>query len=304
MTDLFPSPPGVVSPPAPGNGAIRVGSVPKLHRGHPDPVRRSFRRNFLDRQDPFETAGHQMRHFTFPGSYELHGQPGPQVVDEIQTRMVERLVDGNLAGAEVEVIDFDDAGFHEEPARRFIVTHTDTRRRTLVTVNAYVQASGDHLYYSVRSYILPPLSIWKLLLGLLFTWLVFTRADVGAAWLGMESPVAVLAVSLLILAITFRNLIRNLLAGDTVLTALRKQFPRRFDWGTFNDDDVAAFLKTSLQLTLGTIASVLEAHGIEVAGLKAIMQNLQTVNIHMNNGNIVGAIFGGTGNVATGKVGP
>lgn len=306
MADPFSTVPRIVAAPPPGAAAPQ-GPVPqspvRVQRPVPYPVQRAFRRNFLDRQDPFETAGRQIRHFTFCGSYELCGEPGGQVAEEIQTEMVQRLVHGNLADAAVELIDYSDAGFGDEPARRFVVTHTDTRRRTLVTVNAYVRAYGQHLYYSVRSYILPPLSIWKLLLGVLFTYIAFTRVDDVMATAGFYSRKQAFVVAVAVVAFAFRKLIRNLLAGDPVVTALRKQFPRRFDWGTFNDDDVAAFLKTSLRLTLGTIAAVLEEHGIGAAGLRAIVQNLQTINVQTGGGSIVGAVFGGAGNVATAKVG-
>lgn len=311
MDDIFARPPPATAPPLPPASrtpamipapprSVPAAVVPAT-KPSPQPVRRSFRRNFLDRQDPFQTAGHQMPDFTFPGSYELNGAPGPQVVDEIHTRVVQRLVNGDLADAKVEVIDFDDAGMHGEPARRFVVASTDTRRGTMVTVNAFVQAYGDHLFFSVRSYLLPPLSIWKLLLSILITAAVYAVLD---ASLGVEPGPVPLIVTAIVAAVIFRKVIRNVLAGDPLLTALRKQFPQQLDWGTFNDDDVTAFLKTSLRLTLGSIASVLESHGIEVTGLKTIVQNIQTTNNYSASGTIVGAIFGGTGNNATGKVGP
>ena len=313
MDDIFARPSPAPAPPLPpaSRGPALIPAPPRSvpaaivppAKPSPQPVRRSFRRNFLDRQDPFEDAGLQLRSFSFPGSYDLCGTPGQRVVDEIQAKMVQRLVDGDLADAIVEVVDLDDAQFRGEPARRFIVASTDTRRRTLVTVHAFVQAYGGHLYYSVRSYLLPPLCLWKLMLALLIASVMYIGSlAVAVASIGLGIVAALFSTG--VLTLVFRRLVRNLLAGDRVLTALRKQFPERLDWGTFNDDDVAAFLKTSLQLTLSSIVTVLESHGVEVTGLKAVVQNLQTVNIQMNNGNIVGAIFGGTGNTASGKVGP
>lgn len=307
MDDIFAPGPQVVALPVAGGGApisIPVSPAGK-QRPHSQPVKRSFRRSLLDLKDPFESAGRQMWNFTFSGSYDLDGQPPEPVAEEIRERLYKQLLDGNLADAQLQVVDFDDASRVEESARRFVVTSTNTRRHTLVTVNTYLRAYGDHLYFSVRSYILPPLSIWKLMMSVSLTYVLLSGASYVASvgWmLGLGFGGSYLFVMLAIIAFVFRKLIRNLLAGDPVLTALRKQFPKRFDWGTFNDDDVTAFLKTNLHLTLRTIASVLDAHGIETGGLRAIVQNLQTVNVNTGGGSIMGAVFGGTRNhaVATG----
>jgi hypothetical protein len=304
MSELHSPATGILEAPA-SNGA----SIPRYSSGQRlfplQGVSRSFRRGFLDRQDPFESAGRQMRNFTFSGSYEIPNGRPPELADEIRAEIHDRIMAGNIAAGELEVVDLNDAALDNEPARRFIVSHTDTRRRTLVTVNSYVQPYGQHLYYSVRSYILPPLSIWKLALALLFTYVMLTRAD-AIPFLGMllysESGIKSLLFGMATLAVVFGKLIRNVLAGDAVLTALRKQFQKRFDWGTFNDDDVSAFLKTNLDFTLGTIARVLERHGIEASGLRAIVQNLQTINVNNAGGSIIGAVFGGRGNSASGKV--
>jgi hypothetical protein len=303
-----PAPPGTAPP-----GPITLHPGSRI-TGFAQPVQRSFRRSFLDRQDPFESAGLLARGFSFNGSYEVPGARPQDLADEIRQEIHARMAAGNLANAEVEMVDLDDARQHNEPLRRFVVSRTDTRRRTLATVNAYVQPYGQHLYYSVRSYLLPPLSWWKLAFALLFCYAVLRLAAREMELLrffGMASSVPLL-FSVAFLAFVFRRLIRNLLAGDPVPTALRKQFPRRFDWGTFNNDDVAAFLKTNLDLTLGTIIRVLEKHGIDTGGLRAVVQNLQTVNVNNGStfnvntagGGISGAVFGGTGNQAYGKVGP
>lgn len=316
--------PFVTSPPAPGGaGASPPSSAPApsapaapaapvhIHIHPPVPARprtlrvvqRSFRRTFLDRQDPFESAGLLHPRFTYNGSYDLSGKRPQDVADEIRDEIHARLAAGNLSAARVEVLDLDDAGMRNEAPRRFVVASTDTARRTLVTVNAYFQPCGQHLYYSVRSYLLPPLSVWKLLLAVLFSLATLFTASLWVTGGGFAAGGVALAVASAILAFGFRRLIRDLLAGDAPLTALRKQFPRRFDGGTFDVDDVAAFLKTNLDLTLGTIARVLEKHGIETGGLRAVVQNLQTINVTAG-GSIVGAVIGGAHNHAVGSTGP
>jgi hypothetical protein len=295
MDDIFAPAPQVVALPVAGGGApisIPVSSVGKSHP-HPQPLKRSFRRSFLDRKDPFESAGRQMWKFTFSSSYDLDGLPPEPVAEEIRERLNKQLLDGNLADAKLAVIDFDDASVMEESARRFVVTSTNTRRHTLVTVNTYLRAYGDHLYYSVRSYILPDLSVWKLLLALATIATVF----VLSGFVPMGRLVLLVAA-----CIYLRRFISDLLAGDTLRLALRKQFPGRVDSGSFDDDDATAFLKTNVSLTLRTIAEVLERHGINAEGLRTSIQRLEVINVNTGGGSIIGAAIGGIANRVAAEV--
>jgi hypothetical protein len=273
------------------NGA--AGTI-RLHpgamgRSPSAPLHRSFRRNFLDRKDPFEAAGRPLRQFTFSNSYDLEGEPPRAVAEEIQARLLQQLADGNLTDTQLNVVDFDDAALGDEPARRFFVTQTTTRRRTVVTVNTYFQAYGDHLYYSVRSYILPVLSIWKLLLAIMITYTALSSAS--------ELHLRLFTFVILVgLAIHLRKFIVDLVAGDPLGIALRKQYPGGLNSGTFDDDDTTAFLKTNVSLTLSTVASVLEKYGIDVGGLRAIIQKMEINNVSTGGGSIIGAAIGGLAN--------
>lgn len=269
------------------------GSVPDTIRLHPAartyslpaPTHRAFRRNFFDRKDPFEGAGHLVRHFTFSNSYDLDGTAPGAVADEIKERLNQQLADGNLAETRLSVIDFDDAGVPGEPPRRFFVTQTTTRRNTVITVNTFFRAYGDHLYYSVRSYILPVLSIWKLFLAAvaIFHALVLT------------SLVPFIFKPIILGGILFHlhKFIIDLLAGDSFTIALRKQYPGGLNSGAFDDDDATAFLKTNVSLTLSTIATVLEKHDIDTGGLRMIVQRMEINNVSTNGGSIIGAAIGG-----------
>jgi hypothetical protein len=313
--------------------------------GAPAPVVRTlFRRNLMDRQDPFETSGVGQRDFTVNGSYKLPPDTSAQqLADEIRAEIHASLVRGCVAGADVEIVDFEDAKLKGEPPRRYVVTRTRTARKTPVNVNAYFQPYGEHLFYSVRSYTVPKLDIsrllhtlWILLLALSPILIPYigklaasaaqdrASGSVGgamgapsgdAAGFSMEgasdystggdgsegaggvsmTPIIVL----LALAVVFRKFLRNLVSGDSVSIALRKQFPGELGVGSFDDDDVIAFFKTNLDLTLAAISDVLEAHGIDTKALRTIIQNLQTINVNTGGGEIVGSVFGGTSNTAT-----
>jgi hypothetical protein len=294
MDDIFAPPSQIVATPAlagptmiPAPPLSVPAATPPGKKPSPQLVRRSFRRSFLDRKDPFESAGRQMWKFTFSSSYDLDRQPPEPVAEEIRERLNEQLLDGNLADAQLQVIDFDDASISEEAPRRFVVTSTNTRRHTLVTVNTYLQAYGDHLYYSVRSYILPDLSLWKLLLAIITGGLAFALS--GFVPMGR--------LAFLLAACTYlRRFISDLLAGDTLRLALRKQFPGRVDSGSFDDDDATAFLKTNVSLTLRTVAEVLERYGIDVEGLRMTIQRLEVINVNTGGGSIIGAAIGGIAN--------
>lgn len=286
--------------PIPGTVPLRApdssGTAPDRIRLHPDArtysppaaIRRPFRRNFLDRKDPFEASGHPINSFTFSNSYDLEGTPPQEVADEIHERLQRQLADGNLADTSLEVVDFEDASVPGEPARRFFVTHTTTRRKTVVTVNAYMRPYGDHLYYSVRSYVLPMLNIWKLLLAAVIILAALrTATELGS--------IALLFV-VVGLVVYLRNFIIDVAAGEPVIIALRKQFPGGVNAGTFDDDDMMAFLKTNVSLTLNTIATVLEKHGIDTGGLRMFVQKMETYQVNTGGGSIIGAAIGGIAN--------
>ncbi len=293
MDDIFAPPQRIAAPPAPVAPAAILAPPMSIPAGPPgtgsgpQPIRRSFRRSFLDRKDPFESAGQKMWKFSFSSSYDLDSQPPEPVVEEIRKRLNDQLLAGNLADAQLQAVDFDDASQVQEPARRFVITSTNTRRNTLVTVNTYLQAYGDHLYYSVRSYILPDLSVWKLLLAIITAGVVFVLS--GFVPMGR--------LAFFLTACTYlRRFISDLLAGDTLRLALRKQFPGRVDSGSFDDDDTTGFLKTNVSLTLRTIAEVLERYGIDVGGLRANIQRLEVINVNTGGGSIIGAAIGGFAN--------
>lgn len=293
MSELHDSPATSTLRAPTADGATPSGTI-RLHPGTrsfspPAPVHRSFRRSFLDRKDPFEAAGTVLRHFTFSNSYDLEGEPPQAVAEEIQTRLLQQLADGNLADTKLDVVDFDDASLGDEPARRFFVTHTTTRRNTVVTMNAYFRAYGDHLYYSVRSYVLPMISIWKLLLvvGITFFALRFST----------QTDQALLSLAILVgVVIHLRKLIIDVASGDPLSIALRKQYPGGLNSGTFDDDDATVFFKTNVSLTLRTVATVLEKHGVDTGGLRMMVQRMEINNVSTGGGSIIGAAIGGIAN--------
>jgi hypothetical protein len=286
-----------------------AGTLPSAAPSQARPLRallRSFRRNFLDQQDPFVCAGEPLDEFTFSGSYELPlHESAQEIADEIRAAIHDSLSNGNLARAELDVIDFSDALMQHEAPRRFIVTRTTTPRRTPITIYAYFQPYGQHLFYSVRSYAVPSLNGWKLLAALVVGFMGFGPLfGLVGMLLALKPGMGIFLLLVIGAGVTFvcRKFIRNITSGDSVSIALRKQFPGAMTIGSYDDDDVIAFLKTNIALTLGTIAKVLEKHGVETGTLRQVVQNLHTINIDTGGGGIVGAVFGGSGNSAIGQM--
>jgi hypothetical protein len=303
FTSMAPVPPPAPPPPAAGIPSLTIHRPSPVPAAYPPAIPKRFRRNFFDRQDPFEAAGVVMRRFTFSGNYELPPGESPQTVaDEIRSE-IHADVAANPAAAQFDVVDFNDARFRHEPGRRFLVLHTTTIRRTPVTINVYFQSYGSRLYYSVRSYAVPRLSLLKLASGLLLSlgFLPYTLPFllVGSL-LGPLFFVIPLLFSAVLFAAIFRTFTRSIVAGDRFSIALRKQFPGPLDRGTFDDDDIIGFLKINLSMTLGVISRVLEQHGVSTEELRTIIQNLHTTNINTGGGGIFGAIFGGSGNSVSG----
>lgn len=281
-----------------------LGHTPTTSSGT-NPVRRPFRRSLLDRQDPFEDSGVQMVHFSPSGSHRLKGIGADIVVHEILELLSQNVAESHLSPVEVQSIEYDDVSVSEEPARRFFALDHATIRKTNAKINVYFSARGYTLYYSVRSYLVPPMSISRFVATGIATFLTTVYLLEFCAFIviamGAERSTTLgffLAVLPLPALLIYRKVIRNLLAGDSPLLALRKQFPGPNMLMSFDEDDVDLFFKSNLSTILTTVATVLERHGVDTARLKQTVQHISTINID-NRGGIfeaIDAIIGGASN--------
>jgi hypothetical protein len=282
-----------------------VGSLP-LHDGQParpaaatSVVRRRFGRHPLDRKDPFEPAGNLQRDFSFSSTIFLEGQAPDRVAEEIREEILRRVADDHVPGQVPLVVEFEDAGRPMEGARRYLVMEAHTSRSTIVSINVLVRGYGGHLYYSVRSYLLAPLSLVKVCgsASLLNVWLLASLFWSYHFWsLSAVLSVLVLAWNLAIPAFLLRKMLRALVAGSSFEMALRQQFPRIVDNGAFDADDVSTFLKTRVTLAMGSIATVLERYGIAPTPLREMVKHVHQTHIYTGGGSIIGSIIGGVAN--------
>lgn len=258
----------------------------------PAAVGRPFNRSPLDRKDPFESAGLPLDAFTFSSSFPVSRTEQEALVRDMHAALAHRLGAGSLPRAALQLVDFDDVAHRDEPARRYVAVSVETTRKTHMSVYTQFMPYGEHLYTTVRSYILPPLSVTRLVLTVLFALALY--AVVSPTTSGFTGLVLALGV----MAWTFRGVIRNVLAGDDPVLALRKRFPRKFNSGTFNTDDTLAFFKSAMNLNLHAIQEVFERHDVPIDVIERARQQFNSVtNINTGAGTInsVGSVLGGIG---------
>ena len=285
---------------APGNGrpAWRVGGV---ELSPAEIVRRPVNGTILDRSDPLEGAGAWLRDFSFAIAYPVDRDQQEKVVRELFGNVYGHVRDQSIPDAKVQVVDFDDVGAgNAEKPRRYVLIDAETRRRTHMSVFATFCGYGDHLYVSVQSFVLPPLSIWRATLAILFSFVLLRYGGAVSGVVGLGG--LGLLLSLGVVAWYFRDVIRSLLAGDPPGLALRRRFPGRENLGTFNRDDVLMHFKSTVSLTLHAIQEVFEDNDIPIDVLERVGQTVDmSTNVSVNGGilNILGSIVGGAGNQAS-----
>jgi len=263
-------------------------------RALPAPVQRTFNRGFMDRSDPLEAAGTPLEPFAIALTHAVPRDKLQVVVSALYGTVYGRLRGKSIPGAEVEVVDYQDAGTGGELPRRYLVVTSETRRRTHMGVFATFRSYGDYLYVSVDAYMLPRLSVRQLLWAVLVAMgLVFF---VGSFTFG----IGVIFFVIPYLLWQYRDVLRHLSAGDSLGMALRRRFHAGDNLGTFNTDDVLAYFKCTVSLILEGVEEVFQAHGISVAEIERFQQSVNMTTQVINTGgvlNVMGNVVGGAGNL-------
>ncbi len=271
------------------------------------PIIQLFHRGYLDRKDPFESAGVQLMDISSSSSFYIQEASTSEVEREIQESLYREFESWRSPCVRVQIVDHDDATIEDEPPRRFLVASLATTRDTQATVTFYTASYGQMLYYSIRSYVVPPLSVSKVIGASLvalpilpFLALSIIALFAGASVLSLLQAFVTLALVALVIS---RKFVRNIRYGDSVHLALRKEFPSPGKLPTFDHDDVELFFKSHITFILTTISTVLERHGVDIAPIKHTVQNITTTTIDNRGGSlsIIDAVIGGIDNKLTGK---
>ena len=282
------------------NPAGAMVSRPAEHAAFPAPIQRTFNRGFLDRSDPLEAAGTELRQFGFFVTHAVPRDRQAAVVSALYGTVHERLRGKSIPGADVKVVDYKDAATGNEPARRYLVVTSETRRRTYMGVFATFRSYGDYLYVSVDSYMLPRMDV----LG--FLWAVFMAMGLVFIVGTFTFGIGVFFFVIPYLLWHYRDVLRHLGAGDSLGMALRRRFHGGNHLGTFNTDDVLAYFKSTVSLILEGVEEVFQAHGISVEAIEQFQQNVSMTTQVINTGgilNVMGNIVGGAGNLVNAATG-
>jgi hypothetical protein len=312
--------------------------APAPTAGSSPPARLSpFNRGFLDRKDPLAGNGMWMRNFSFAMSYRVTPEKHEAVLDSLFHNVHSRLRANCVPQAVSAVVDYDDAGTgNREAPRRYVVVRSDTVRGTHMDVFATFRSYGDYLYVSVDSFVLPRLSVLRLLwealvmvwssavgssiigpltAGLVFGWMAITGRTEGMMETGEIREILALVLRVSVMATFFlvtcpvllwrnREVIRGLSQHDPFGIAMRRRFHR---WtsaqSAFDGDDILAHFKSTVSLIAEEISAVFEKNGIPVEALNYVRQVIHQTTTVVNSGvmNVMGSFLVGVGNTLTGE---
>ncbi len=275
-----------------------------------------FNRDLLDARDPVEFAGARQSDFCIAQTYEVNKEQLPNICNELYSHVLGKLRAESMGKVSVKINKYLDANLQEkERPRPYIVVSYETNRSTRCDIFIRFLPFGDNLYIGVDSYVLGALNWWGLILrliltliplGIMYAYLSITRfinslqfpsRTTGDAGIGVFCCFLPLLLFILLLWIDTIRAFRH--HGDLQL-ALRQNLNLLPSDHSFNNDDVMAFLKSSLILIVFSIRDVLLKYDVPIRSLdEMIVQNINhSVSISSEGGliSIFGSIIGGKGN--------
>jgi E3 ubiquitin-protein ligase DOA10 len=103
-----------------------------------------------------------------------------------------------------------------------------------------------------------------------------------------------------IIGLVWWRLIEKIIEGCHVKTALRLEFNKSLDLGSFNLDDVLIFIKSNLYTMVTLVEDVFKEAGLPVDSLDAYRRSINNININTAGGAIsmTGGSTIGVGNVS------
>lgn len=273
---------------------ITIAPPPPAPTRRPDPapasipvIKREFNGGILQRSDPMETAGLELERFGFVHSYTVEREHHRDLVEKLHGAIHQRMDDGDIPEVRLELVDFEDVKLRKsDPPRRYTIAESTTVRNTRMGIYSTFRTYGDHLYVSIRSFSLRPLSVGRMVMSLLLNaFLIFVLPGMIQDMYPIPSLDATVRFAALAwMSWTYRGLFRSLLLREPVGDAFRRQFPKQHDPGSFNRDDILIFFQSALPALLGAVERVFKEAGIPVEVLQdAITQIVNNYNTSVNN---------------------
>ena len=254
-------------------------------------------------KDPANSAGLYIASFSLYQIYRVNRSKVRQACESLYQHLVEQVNKQSLGDARFRVITYREAptGFnqvsnkeYDNQERTYILVTRDTLRSTRATILVRFLTYGENLYVGVDTYILGKLNLCAFIRKILLTIIIpfFAIGPLSIIFVSFIPGLSqfLLLVYLCIVALAWGGLIQRVIQVGDIQTALRLEFNKALDLGSFNRDDVVMFIKSTLYTTLTSIRDVFEQEGLPIESLDAFIQTINTSNFITNVDSGGGAI--------------
>ncbi|MEH2147491.1 hypothetical protein [Nostoc sp.] len=251
-------------------------------------------------KDPANLAGLYIDSSSLYQTYRVDRNKVKQVCERLYQHLVEQVNKQNLGDAKFHIVTYreDSTGFsqvstreYDNQERTYILITRDTLRSTRATVLVRFLTYGENLYLGIGTYILGKLNLCAFIRKIVLTVIIPWFAIAPLSFIpGINQLLFI--VYLCIIAFSWAGLIQRILEVGDIKTALRLEFNKALDLGSFNLDDVGMFIKSTLHITVTSIQDVFEQEGLPVETLDAFVQNINVSNVNQSFTGTVGGVTG------------
>jgi hypothetical protein len=256
-------------------------------------------------KDPANSSGLYISSFSLYQTYRVGRNQVKHICEGLYQHLIEQISKRNLGDARFRVVTYreDSTGFsqneYDNQERTYILITRDTLRSTRATILVRFLTYGDNLYVGVDTYVLGKLNLVSFILKIFLTVIIPWFAIAPLSFFpGIN--ILLWLLYLCLIAFTWRGLIQRVLQVGDLGTALRLEFNKALDLGSFNLDDVVMFVKSTLHTTVTSIRDTFEKEGLPVESLDAFVQSINVNNISQNFTGSVGGVTA-TGTVSVGS---
>ncbi len=260
--------------------------------------------------DPTDGAGTELPAFRLYQTYQVGKDKANRISQKLYERVFQQVNAGSLASAKPRFVKYVDnfsnniKAYGEE--RKYIVITLDTFRNTRATIFMRFLSYGDYLYLGVDAYVLGKVK-WRLVIrkflisAILFILLGLIKSITYNQYIrdhdNLPDFTGVFWWFYIIFILFFwweliKRISQNLkiqINQGSLMFALRQAFQGSLNLGSFNVDDVMAFLKSTLHTGVMAVRDVLKEEGLPVETLDAFIQN---INVNNNFDGSVGTVVG------------
>lgn len=253
-------------------------------------------------KDPANSAGLYIPSFSLYHTYRVDRNKVKQICDKLYQHLVEQVSKQNLGDAKSHIVTYreDATGFSQASVKEFdnrertyILITRNTLRSTRATILIRFLTYGDNLYVGVDAYILGDLNLCAFMRKIILTIIIpfFVIGPLSLILLFIPGiGQLLLFLYLCFMALSWGGLIQRIVQVGDFKTALRLEFNKVLDLGSFNLDDVVMFMKSTLYTTVTSIRDTLKQEGLSVETLDAFAQQINVSNVNQTFNASVGGV--------------